>query len=55
MKIAEGKMNHQKFWGVKVRGVAYGKTVLMEPETDEPLLGHIDTGSTLINMPVMAF
>lgn len=50
-----GKLNPTYFWGVKVRGFAYGKTVIHEPETEAPILGVIDSGTTLVIMPTMVF
>ena len=55
MKLAGGKLNPTFFWGVKARGFAYGKTVLMDPETEPPLLGVIDSGTTLTILPTIIF
>ena len=55
MKLARGKMNPTAFWGAKARGMAYGKTVLFEPEEDQSLLGVIDSGTTLAMIPTMLF
>ena len=48
-------MNPTFFWGVKVRGFAYGKSVFQDPETDVPILGVIDSGTTLAIVPTMVF
>lgn len=53
MELMRGKFNPTYFWGVKVRGFAYGKTVLHEPETENPILGVIDSGTTLAIIPTM--
>ena len=55
MKLARGKINPTNFWGVKVRGFAYGKTVLYDPEKDRPILGVIDSGTTLVIIPTVVF
>ena len=55
MKLARGKINPTYFWGVKARGLAYDKTVLMDPDTEEPLLGVIDSGTTLAIIPTVMF
>ena len=55
MKLAGGRLNPTSFWGVKARGFAYGKTVLMDPGTESPLLGVIDSGSTLLILPTVLF
>lgn len=53
MDLMRGKFNPTYFWGVKVRGFAYGKSVLHEPETENPILGVIDSGTTLAIIPTM--
>ena len=55
MPLVRGKMNPTFFWGVKARGMAYGKTVLMDPDTEPPLLGVIDSGTTLAIIPTVMF
>jgi len=55
MALVRGKWNPTAFWGVAVRGFAYGKTVLQEPETENPSLGVIDSGTTLAIIPTMVF
>ena len=42
-------------WAAKARGFAFGKTVIFDPDVDEPLLGTIDSGTTLIIIPTMIF
>ena len=53
MELMRGKFNPTYFWGVKIRGLAYGNTVIQEPETDPPVLGVIDSGTTLAIFPTM--
>ena len=42
-------------WAAKARGFAFGKTVILDPDVDEPILGTIDSGTTLIIIPTMIF
>ena len=53
MKMAKGKLNPTFFWGVKARGLAYGNLAIMDPDSDKPLLGVIDSGTTLAIMPTI--
>lgn len=51
MPLANEQLNPTKFWGVEGMGFAYGDTWMFNPETDEPILAVIDSGTTLVVLP----
>ena len=53
--MLHGHANPSWFWGVPVRGFSYGKTVMMDPSSEKPILGVIDSGTTLVIVPTIAF
>jgi len=53
--MLHGDANPSWFWGLPVRGFSYGKTVLMDPSTEKPILGVIDSGTTLVIVPTIAY
>jgi hypothetical protein len=48
-------MNPSWFWGLPTRGFAYGETVLLDPGTEKPVLGVIDSGTTLLILPTIIY
>mmetsp|Transcript_1795 Transcript_1795/g.2348 ORF Transcript_1795/g.2348 Transcript_1795/m.2348 type:complete len:350 (+) Transcript_1795:1196-2245(+) len=55
MPLVQGSKNPTDFWGVRTRGFAYGKTILMDPSSDDYLLGVVDSGTTLVIVPTVVY
>lgn len=53
--MASDKLNPSNFWGVTTRGFAFGNTTLLDPEEDQPKLGVVDSGTTLVLMPTYIY
>ena len=51
MDLAGKKLNPTTFWGVEGNGFYYGDQVVMNPDTEEPVLAVIDSGTTLVLLP----
>ena len=51
LKLLTGPANPTMYWGATGRGFKYGKTMILDPEDDAPILAVIDSGTTLMILP----
>lgn len=53
--MASKKLNPTTFWGVEGQGFMYGDKFVFNPETEEPILSIIDSGTTLVMIPYKSY
>ena len=55
MPLANKVLNPTMFWGVEGQAFLYGDNFVWGPTIDEPMLAVIDSGTTLVQVPYVAY